>query len=187
MASLHSDRIGVDVQAIAVSCVHMSRRRTTRSLALCAVVAIGLSAAGLTASLGQAAGKGRGGVKLNRIGRFDQPTFVTGAPGYPKLLFVTERGGTVRVVKRGHKRRRPFLNIRGLVGTGFLEQGLLSIAFPPDYRRSKRFYVFFTDNRGDIRVEEFRRRSPTRARRGSRRLVIEISHRANDNHNGGQL
>jgi hypothetical protein len=126
-------------------------------------------------------------VKKRKIGNFDQPVYVAGAPGFPKLLFVVERRGTVRVLKRNHKLRRPFLDIRGLVETGFQEQGLLSIAFAPDYRQSGRFYVFFTDNQGDLRIDEFRRRSATRARRGSGRNVLEISHRANDNHNGGQL
>ena len=65
--------------------------------------------------------------------------------------------------------------------------GLLSIAFPPDYRRSRRFYVYYTDRQGDIRVDEFKRRGPVRAARGSRRAVLEIPHRANSNHNGGQL
>jgi glucose/arabinose dehydrogenase len=126
-------------------------------------------------------------VKKRKIGNFDQPVYVAGAPGFPKLLFVVERRGTVRVVKRNHKLRRPFLDIRGLVETGFQEQGLLSIAFAPDYEQSGRFYVFFTDNQSDLRIDEFRRRSATRARRGSGRNVLEISHRANDNHNGGQL
>ncbi len=67
------------------------------------------------------------------------------------------------------------------------ERGLLSIAFPPEYAQSRRFYVYYTDNAGNIRVEEFKRRSATRAARGSRRTVIEIPHPVNANHNGGQL
>lgn len=125
-------------------------------------------------------------VGLKRIGNFDSPVYVTGAPGYPRLLFVVEQAGTVRVLSGGKRLARPFLDIRGLVSFGG-ERGLLSIAFPPDYRQSRRFYVYFTDGEGDIRVEEFKRRSPTRAAFGSRRPVIEIPHRANSNHNGGQL
>ena len=128
----------------------------------------------------------RKGVALKRIGNFESPVYVTGAPGFPRLLFVVEQDGTVRVLHSGRRLRRPFLDISGLVSFGG-ERGLLSIAFPQDYKRSKRFYVYFTDAQGDIRVEEFRRRSSTRAARGSRRLVIEIPHRANSNHNGGQL
>jgi glucose/arabinose dehydrogenase len=126
------------------------------------------------------------GVALKRIGGFDLPVYVAGAPGFPQLLFVVEQGGTVRVLRGGHKLGRPFLEIGGLISSGG-ERGLLSIAFPPDYRQSRRFYVYYTDPQGDIRVDEFKRRSATRAARGSRRALVEIPHQANSNHNGGQL
>jgi glucose/arabinose dehydrogenase len=130
--------------------------------------------------------KGHGGVALKRIGSFDSPVYVAGAPGFQRLLFVVEQPGTVRVLSGGRRLGRPFLDISGMVGFGG-ERGLLSIAFPPDYERSGRFYVYYTDRQGDIRVDEFKRRSATQAARGSRRAVIEIPHRTNSNHNGGQL
>jgi len=123
---------------------------------------------------------------LKRIGRFDSPVHVTGAPGFPDLLFVVEQRGTVRVLRDGRPLGRPFLDVSGLVSYGG-ERGLLSIAFPPDYKSSGRLYVYFTDAQGDIRVDELRRRSTTRAAPGTRRTVIEIPHRVNSNHNGGQL
>jgi glucose/arabinose dehydrogenase len=126
------------------------------------------------------------GVALKRIGNFDEPVYVTGAPGYPDLLFVVEQPGKVVALRKGRRLSRPFLDIQGLVNAGG-ERGLLSIAFPPDYRQSRRFYVYYTDAQGDIRVDEFKRRSATRAARGSRRAVIDIPHRENSNHNGGQL
>jgi glucose/arabinose dehydrogenase len=128
----------------------------------------------------------RGGVGLKRIGSFDQPVYVSGAPGFPKLLFVVEQQGRVIALRGGRRVPRPFLDIRGLVSFEG-ERGLLSIAFPPDYRSSRRFYVYYTDNAGAIRVDEFRRRGPARAARGSRRAVIRIPHAENSNHNGGQL
>jgi glucose/arabinose dehydrogenase len=131
------------------------------------------------------AGQSRSGVALKQIGSFDAPVYVTGAPGFPQLLFVVEQAGRVEVLDRG-RRRGTFLDVSGLVGFGG-ERGLLSIAFPPDYARSGRFYVYYTDRLGDIRVDEFKRRSATRAARGSRRALIRIPHRTNSNHNGGQL
>ncbi len=128
-----------------------------------------------------------GGVALKRIGSFEEPVYVTGAPRFPRLLFVVEQPGTVEVMRKGHKLGRPFLDVRGLVGYDGAERGLLSIAFPPDYAESRRFYVYYTDNRGNIRVDEFKRASATRAARSSRRPVIEIPHPVNANHNGGQL
>ncbi len=126
------------------------------------------------------------GVALKRIGNFDAPVYVTGAPSFPELLFVVEQPGRVEVLNGGRRLARPFLDISDLVSFEG-ERGLLSIAFPPNYKRSKRFYVYYTDNAGNIRVDEFHRRSATRAARGSRRTVIEIPHPVNANHNGGQL
>jgi len=128
----------------------------------------------------------RSAVALKRIGRFNAPVYVAGAPGFPRLLFVVEQSGKVRVLRGGRQLPRPFLDISGLVSSGG-ERGLLSIAFPPDYRRSRRFYVYYTDRQGDISIDEFKRRSATRAAGGSRRAVIEIPHPTNSNHNGGQL
>jgi glucose/arabinose dehydrogenase len=140
--------------------------------------------AGDQAAREDATASAKRGVALKRIGSFDAPVYVTGAPGFPKLLFVVEQPG--RIVALQGKRKRTFLDIRGLVSYGG-EEGLLSVAFPPDYARSKRFYVYYTDNAGNIRVDEFQRRSATRASFGSRRPVIEIPHPVNSNHNGGQL
>ena len=123
---------------------------------------------------------------LRRIGRFDAPAYVSGAPGFPKLLFVVEQPGKVEVLRGSHKLPRPFLDISGMVASGG-ERGLLSIAFPPDYGSSRLFYVYYTDLQGDIRIDEFKRKSATRAARSSRRAVIEIPHQVNSNHNGGQL
>ena len=148
----------------------------------CALAALAVAVLPATA---RQAGAG-GGVALKRIGNFDQPVYVTGAPGFPKLLFVVEQEGRIKVLHSGRKLRRSFLNITSLVRDSY-EQGLLSVAFPPDYRRSRRFYVAYTDNQGDVNVAEFKRRSATVAARGSRRKVIEIRHRLGDNHNGGQL
>jgi glucose/arabinose dehydrogenase len=138
------------------------------------------------APAGQGARRARRGVALSKVGAFSSPVYVAAAAGYPRLLFVVEQGGTVAVLRGGRKAAHPFLDISGLVASGG-ERGLLSIAFPPDYKRSRRFYVYYTDRQGDIRIDEFKRGSPTRAAFGSRRAVIEIPHRASAYHNGGQL
>jgi hypothetical protein len=67
------------------------------------------------------------------------------------------------VLRGGHRLAHPFLDLRSSVGFDGAERGMLSIAFPPDYATSKRFYVYYNDNAGNIRIDEFRRRTPTRA------------------------
>ncbi len=125
-------------------------------------------------------------VRLLRLGSFDEPTYLT-APRGDARRFVVERPGRIRVVRRGKVLRTPFLDISDLVTTGG-ESGLLSMAFPPDYARSGRFYVYYTDSAGFIRIDQFRRAagSPNRADRGSRRLVLRVPHHR-FNHKGGQL
>jgi glucose/arabinose dehydrogenase len=128
----------------------------------------------------------RGGVGLKKIGEFDTPVYVAAAPGAPRLLFVVEQGGKIVVVKSGKQLGRPFLDISDEISTGG-ERGLLSVAFPPDYARSGLFYVYYTDPAGNIRIDEFRRATATRADPDSRRKVIVIPHPVNSNHNGGQM
>ena len=120
------------------------------------------------------------------MANFDTPVEIKSAPGYDGLMFVVEQEGRVMVLRKGKKLNRPFLDISGRVQSGG-ERGLLSIGFPPDYKKSKRFYVYYTDDTGDIRVVEFRRKSASRADPKSARSVITVPHRENSNHNGGAL
>jgi glucose/arabinose dehydrogenase len=154
------------------------------------VVAIALA---LAAALPPAAaskpkvGDGTGGVDLRLLGELDSPVHIDNAPGSKRRLFVVEQGGTIRILRDNDTLGTPFLDIRDRVEAGG-EEGLLSVAFPPDYQRSGRFYVYYTVRGGDVnRVSEFRRTTSTTADPGSERTVIEFSHPTFGNHNGGQL
>jgi glucose/arabinose dehydrogenase len=160
-------------------------RWTATSSFVALLLALLLPACGSAQTEGPAQSSARG-VGLKPIGNFDEPVYVAGAPGFPKLLFVAEQGGAVRVLRGGRPVGHPFLDIGGLISSGG-ERGLLSIAFPPDYKTSRRFYVYYTDPAGNIRIDEFKRKSATRAARGSRRALVEVPHPVNANHNGGQL
>jgi glucose/arabinose dehydrogenase len=161
-------------------------RRTAVSSALALLLALALPACGSAQPPDGAVSSGARGVGLKQIGSFESPVYVAGAPGFPTLLFVVEQGGTVQVLRNGHKQARPFLDIHDLISSGG-ERGLLSIAFPPDYESSGRFYVYETDRKGRIRIDEFKRKGATQAARGSRRAIVRIPHPVNSNHNGGQL
>ena len=129
----------------------------------------------------------RGGLHLREVRNFDQPTYAHGPKGAPGLLYVVEREGRVKVLRHGTP-HGTFLDIRNLVSCCVSERGLFSIAFAP-WRKSRRFYVFFTDRQGDLRISEFKRKrgNPFRAAEGSRRDLLDIGHRDAANHNGGQL
>jgi len=98
-------------------------------------------------------------VKLLSVGRFTSPVYVTAPPGDTRRIFVVEQDGTIRVVRGGKRVSRPFLDLRAKVTAGG-EQGLLSMAFAPDYARTRRFYVNYTDRSGTQSVVEFAARRP---------------------------
>jgi glucose/arabinose dehydrogenase len=125
---------------------------------------------------------------LTRIASVNQPTHVTAPPGDETRLFITEQRGRVRIMVNGRLRGNPFLDIANDVGCCG-ERGLLSIAFPPDYEQSGRFYVYFTRNDGDIVVRQYERSatSPNLADSRTGRQVVRIEHSRFPNHNGGQL
>jgi glucose/arabinose dehydrogenase len=125
-------------------------------------------------------------VRLLLLGRFDQPTYIT-SPRGDSRRFVVEREGTIRVVKGRRVLGTPFLDIKSRVSLGG-EQGLLSMAFAPDYRSSRRFWVYYTDPQGFIQIDQFRASAgnPDRADPASRRSVIRVPHHRS-NHKGGQL
>ena len=125
------------------------------------------------------------GVRLVPVGRFSSPVHVTAPRGDLRRIFVVEQGGTIRVVRAGKRLSRPFLDIGSIVKAGG-EQGLLSMAFAPDYARTRRFYVNYTDRSGVQRVVEYRRSrsSADRALRAGARTVLRYDG-VEANHNGG--
>ena len=113
----------------------------------------------------------------------DAPVHAASAPGEPDRLYVVERAGRIRVLENGRVLPRPFLDISADVTSGG-EQGLLSVAFHPDYAENGLFYVDYTDLKGDTRVVELR------ASEGSEPTKVrELLHvpQPYANHNGGQL
>ena len=127
------------------------------------------------------------GVRLQRIGTFDNPILVTAPPGDKRRVFVVEQTGRIRLLLGGKRVRQPFLDLRNDVIAGG-EQGLLGLAFAPDYSRSGRFYVYFTGRDSNQKIQEFRRSSgsPNRASKSSRRQVMSMDD-PYGNHNGGHL
>jgi glucose/arabinose dehydrogenase len=125
------------------------------------------------------------GVKLVGVGSFHAPLYVTAPPADRRRIFVVEQGGTIRVIRGGKRLARPFLDIRSLVTAGG-EQGLLSLAFAPDYAKTKRFYVNYSDKAGDQRIVEYRAATADRAAAGSARTVLRYPG-LEPNHNGGLL
>lgn len=101
-------------------------------------------------------------------------------------LFVVERAGTIRIVQNGQTLAQPFLDLRGQVATTG-EQGLVGLAFPPNYASSGAFYVYYTGNNGRGRLARFRR-DPANANRAlSTPEELIVLSEASEYHNGGAL
>jgi hypothetical protein len=156
-----------------------------RAVAAAALAAVAVLAAAVAPGTGAGSG---GAISAEQIGRFAMPTYVHGPEGADGALFVVERAGRVKVLP-AEGGEHTFLDIRRRVSCCTGERGLFSVAFAPDYKASRRMYVYFTDHNGDIRVDEYLRSSddPLRASKGTRRKVLKVRHRRYSNHNGGQL
>ncbi len=114
-----------------------------------------------------------------------RPLFVT-APRGDARIFVVEQGGTIRIVEGGSLRGRPFLDIRAEVRFGG-EQGLLGLAFAPDYDRSGLFYVNYTDVDDDTIIARYEVSGDANvADPGSGEVLLKIR-QPFGNHNGGTL
>jgi glucose/arabinose dehydrogenase len=131
----------------------------------------------------RAAGDGRGLRLVQIASGLDSPTHVAAAPGEPGRLYVVERPGRIRVLEGGRIRPEVFLDISSEVTSGG-EQGLLSVAFHPEYERTRLFYVYYTALNGDNSVVEYRAADGGAPRRVRGLLAVEDPY---SNHNGGQL
>jgi glucose/arabinose dehydrogenase len=113
------------------------------------------------------------------------PLDLQAAPGDRERLYVVEQGGRIQVVRNGQLQVTPFLDIASHLSSGG-ERGLLGLAFHPQFATSRRFFVNYTDPRGDTHIAEFRASSPDAADPGSERVLLAVA-QPFANHNGGGL
>jgi len=108
------------------------------------------------------------------------------APAGDDRLFIAEQTGRIRIVKEGVVLAAPFLDLSSKVSGGN-EQGVLSMAFHPDYAANGFFYVNYTGDDGDTRVERYAvSADPDVADDGSAKLILGVA-QPHTNHNGGHI
>ncbi|MEM1027351.1 MAG: PQQ-dependent sugar dehydrogenase [Planctomycetota bacterium] len=121
--------------------------------------------------------------------------YATYAPGEADLLYVVEQSGLIQTLNltTGTFASTPFLDIRGFVDDGGNEQGLLGLAFDPDYQNNGHFYVNYTRDPGPgldrTRIDRFTVANPgvsTTVSAGTRRSVLEFEQDFS-NHNAGWI
>ena len=123
-------------------------------------------------------------------GSVSSPMQIANAHDGSSRLFVVEQAGTIRVYKNGALLTTPFLDIHTIV-TCCGEQGLLSVAFHPDYASNGYFYVYYINklaSPGDITIARYSvSADPDVADPASAQILLVVPHPTNSNHNGGQL
>jgi len=127
------------------------------------------------------------------VGNLEFCLYVTWAPGDPDRMFVLDRLGRIYVFADGAFLPTPFLDISGETLPDYAEQGLLGMAFHPDYSSNGRFYVYFikgTPGAGGAGVSTVRRyqvsADPDVADASSGQLVFQVA-QPGTNHNGGTI
>ncbi|MEA2725303.1 MAG: hypothetical protein QOH59_3074 [Gemmatimonadales bacterium] len=148
----------------------------------------------LTLGLGASACSGDGpagppigvGARLEQVvAGLSSPLYLT-APPADARLFIVEKTGGIRIVKEGLLLEAPFLDLSTKVSAGS-EQGLLGLAFDPEYATNGRFVVHYTDLAGNTVLSRLQvSADPDRAEPASEQVILTVAQPA-ANHNGGQV
>jgi len=120
---------------------------------------------------------------------FNRPLYVTGAGDGSGRLFVVEQYGAIRIFADGKVLEQPFLNIEARLTSRGNEQGLLGLAFHPNYADNGYFYVNYSAaNDGDTIVARYSVSAddPNVADPASEVILLRVD-QPFENHNGGHL
>ncbi|MBI1860267.1 MAG: PQQ-dependent sugar dehydrogenase [Deltaproteobacteria bacterium] len=119
---------------------------------------------------------------------FHAPLFLTTAPREPSQFFVLEQGGKIKRVPAGKQQSFTFLDLTGAVSQGGSEEGLLGLAFDPQYAQNRYFYVDYTAP-NPLRTIIARFKATPDGSAGiptSKTVLLEFS-QPYTNHNGGMI
>ena len=115
------------------------------------------------------------------------------APAGDDRLFLVTKDGLIRIISDGAFLPEPFLDLRESVRYEGAEEGLLGLAFHPDFGANRKFYVFYSDSNGPdghSRVFEYHADAadPDRADPSTARHIITFEQRpTSDTHKAGQM
>ncbi|QGJ69951.1 Glucose dehydrogenase [Planctomycetales bacterium 10988] len=117
----------------------------------------------------------------------NQPLYLTYAPGDTSRLFVVEKGGDIEILnaETGSQNVQPFLTVNNVSTVG--EQGLLGLAFDPNYQSNGYFYVNYVNASGSTVISRYQvSGDPNAANAGSEFQLLSFV-QPETNHNGGWL
>lgn len=123
---------------------------------------------------------------------FERPVWMLQAPGDDKHVFVLEQSGRILVFEhsKGTTKTEVFLDIVAKTlsysNGGHDEEGLLALAFDPDFAKNRTFYIHYNASRprrGIIARFRTQRDNPLRADKASEEVILEVN-KPFGNHNG---
>ena len=123
---------------------------------------------------------------------FNRPLYLTHAGDGSERIFVLEQTGRVWIITDGLRSQQPFLDlsdsITATANRTYSEQGLLGLAFHPDYAENGRFFVNYTDRSGGTVVARFQVSldDPDLADAASGQIIFQLA-QPFANHNGGHI
>lgn len=122
-----------------------------------------------------------------------RPLFATAPPDDVDRVFLVEQDGRILILRNGVVEATPFLDIRTIVrspaDSAGNEEGLLGLAFHPQYDVNGWLFVYYTNTSGNNVVARYTRSgsNPDAADSASRVEVLPLAHPSNTNHNGGMI
>jgi len=128
-----------------------------------------------------------GTIEIGRVGSgFAGAVYASAAPGDPDHLYVLRKDvGEIHILDPATGQSSLFLDIPETEFTKGGEQGVLGLAFHPDYVGNGRYFVHLVNPAGNIEIREFVRSANPAA--GPVKTIIEVPHPVHTNHNGGTL
>ncbi len=118
---------------------------------------------------------------------FKRPVYMTHAGG--NTLYVVEQAGKIKIIADGQLRAEPFLDISAQVNDYINEQGLLGLAFHPDFAQNGTFYIYYTtEDEGNSVLARYKTldSDPFRADPASETILLTFI-QPDSVHNAGQL
>lgn len=116
----------------------------------------------------------------------DNPVDIEEVNDRSHRLFIVEKTGKIRIWNNSAFLPAPFLDVASLITLENGEQGLLSLAFHPDYITNGYFYIYYTSTSGDITIARYSRSTADIADATSGVILMTIP-KPFKNHNGGNL
>jgi glucose/arabinose dehydrogenase len=124
-------------------------------------------------------------ISLRSIGDVPDAALLATSPPNDGRLFVLERQGRIRIFENEQLRTEPFLDISDDIAAGG-EQGLLGLAFHPNYANNRQFFVFYTTSNANVVARYYVSETNYNKADPAGEVILSIPDFAG-NHNGGMI